>query len=156
MRMDTLFAGVAVEAFPGAVEWYARLFGRTADVVVADNEVMWRVADTAWLYVIEDAGRAGRSLVTISVSDLDQAVAELGARGISSGAIETVGDAGRKATVTDPEGNAIALIQIAVRSRPESSPSRRNPCPTPSASTPPRSGSGPMLKGPRGQRRFRR
>ncbi|MEV7802696.1 VOC family protein [Microbispora sp. NPDC088329] len=113
MTMETLFAAVAVEAFPGAVEWYARLFGRAADVVVADNEVMWRVADTAWLYVIEDAGRAGRSLVTISVSDLDQAVAELDARGIRSGDIETVGDAGRKATVTDPEGNAIALIQIA-------------------------------------------
>jgi predicted enzyme related to lactoylglutathione lyase len=113
MTMEMLFAGVAVEAFSGAVEWYGRLFGRAADVVVTDQEVMWRVADTAWLYVIEDAGRAGRSLVTISVSDLDQAVADLDSRGISSGRIETVGDAGRKATVTDPEGNSIALIQVA-------------------------------------------
>ncbi|GAA0357590.1 VOC family protein [Microbispora corallina] len=113
MTMELLFAGVAVEAFPGAVEWYSRLFGRAADVVVTDQEIMWRIADTAWLYVIEDAGRAGRSLVTISVSDLDQTVADLDARGISSGRIETVGDAGRKATVTDPEGNSIAFIQVA-------------------------------------------
>lgn len=113
MAMELLFAGVAVGAFPDAVEWYGRLFGRAADVVVTDQEVMWRVAETGWLYVIEDPGRAGRSLVTISVSDLDEAVADLEARGISSGPIETVGDAGRKATVTDPEGNSIALIQVA-------------------------------------------
>lgn len=113
MAMELLFAGVAVGAFPDAVEWYGRLFGRAADVVVTDQEVMWRVADTGWLYVIEDPARAGRSLVTISVSDLDEAVTDLEARGISSGRIETVGDAGRKATMTDPEGNSIALIQVA-------------------------------------------
>ncbi|NJC69629.1 VOC family protein [Planosporangium thailandense] len=113
MEMELLFAGVAVGAFADAVEWYGRLFGRAADVVVTDHEVMWRVAGTGWLYVIKDAARAGRSLVTISVPDLDEAVADLETRGISSGPIETVGDAGRKATVTDLEGNSIALIQVA-------------------------------------------
>lgn len=112
MAMELLFAGVPVGTFPDAVDWYSRLFGRAADVVVTDHEVMWRVAGTGWLYVIEDAARAGRSLVTISVSDLDEAVADLKARGIDSGPIETVGDAGRKATVTDPDGNAIAFIQV--------------------------------------------
>ncbi|MEV1288945.1 VOC family protein [Micromonospora sp. NPDC049679] len=111
--MELLFAQVAVGAFADAVEWYGRLFGRAADVVVNDHEVMWRVADTGWLYVIEDDSRAGNGLVTISVSDLDEVVTDLEARGISSGRIETIGDAGRKAIVTDPDGNSIALIQIA-------------------------------------------
>ncbi|NMH96541.1 VOC family protein [Pseudonocardia sp. K10HN5] len=114
MAMELLFAGLAVADFPGAVEWYGRVFDREADVIVTDREVMWRVADAGWLYVIEDEARAGTGLVTISVSDLAEAVIDLEARGISSGGIETVGDAGRKAVVTDPEGNSIAFIEVAV------------------------------------------
>ncbi|HEY5359649.1 MAG TPA: hypothetical protein VIJ82_18535 [Streptosporangiaceae bacterium] len=52
--IDILFAGVAVADFGAAVGWYGRVFGRPADVVVTDNEVMWRIADAAWLYVIGD------------------------------------------------------------------------------------------------------
>lgn len=36
---------------------------------------MWRVADGGWLYVIEDADRAGHSLVTITLTDLAAAAA---------------------------------------------------------------------------------
>ena len=32
---------------------------------------MWRVAETAWLYVVVDAVRAGHGLVALSVADLD-------------------------------------------------------------------------------------
>ena len=44
--MDELFAGVAVADFPRAAEWYGRLFGRDADVVAHDREVMWQVTGT--------------------------------------------------------------------------------------------------------------
>ena len=71
--MDELFAGVAVADFPRAAEWYGRLFGRDADVVAHDREVMWQVTGTGWLYVVEDAARAGRGLVAIAVPDLDEA-----------------------------------------------------------------------------------
>jgi predicted enzyme related to lactoylglutathione lyase len=110
--MEQLFAGVSVAVFDEAVEWYERFFSRAADVLVHDYEVMWRVAPTAWLYVIEDASRAGKGVVTISVPDLDAAVAELEARGVTCGAIEAIGDAGHKATLTDPDGNRVALIQV--------------------------------------------
>jgi predicted enzyme related to lactoylglutathione lyase len=110
--MELLFAGLAVADFPGAVEWYGRLFGRDADVVAHDTEVMWRVSDSGWLYVVGDAARAGRGLVAISVADLEETVTDLASRGIRSGPIEADGDAGRKAVVTDPEGNAIAFISI--------------------------------------------
>jgi predicted enzyme related to lactoylglutathione lyase len=110
--MEVLFAGVQVAAFAEAVEWYERFFGRSADVVPHDHEVMWQVAGTGWLYVVGDASAAGKAVVTISVSDLKAAVAELDERGISSGGIEAVGDAGHKARFSDPEGNVIALIQV--------------------------------------------
>lgn len=108
-----LFAGVLVARFDEAVDWYSRFFGRGADVVAHDREVMWRVSDGGWLYVLEDADRAGRSVVTISVPDLDQAVRDLATRAIRAGDSEAVGEAGRKATTFDPDGNEVALVQMA-------------------------------------------
>lgn len=113
MPMEVLFAGVRVRQLGPAIEWYGRLFGRAPDIVPNDQEVMWRVSDGGWLYVIEEPGRAGDSLVTISVTDLSREVAVLEARQVSLGPIEPVGDAARKATTTDPDGNSIALIQVA-------------------------------------------
>ena len=110
--MEVLFAGVRVRELAPAVEWYSRFFGRPADIVPNDDEVMWRVTDGAWLYVILDAARAGNSLVTICMSSLDEAVAELSGRGIALGAITPVGDAGRKARGHDPDGNSIDLIEV--------------------------------------------
>jgi predicted enzyme related to lactoylglutathione lyase len=109
-----LFAGVAVTDFDAAVAWYGRLFGRPADVIANDHEVMWRFADAAWLYVVADPERAGRALLALSVSDLDQTVAEIGGRGIASGPIEIVGTAGRKAPFTDADGNVVRFIEVTV------------------------------------------
>src|SRR6516162_6719442 len=113
MRMDTevLFAGVPAADFAAALRWYEQLFGRAADVVAHDREVMWRVADGGWLYVVEDAARAGRGLVTISVPDLDAAVREAIGRGVDVETAHSVGEAGRKAVMTDPDGNTVALIE---------------------------------------------
>jgi predicted enzyme related to lactoylglutathione lyase len=113
MAMEVLFAGVSVRDFPAAVEWYSRLFNRAADVVAHDHEVMWRVTETGWLYIVEDPDRAGRSVAAISVTDLDAAVAEVTSRGLRAGSIEQEGDAARKATLEDPDGNRVALIEVA-------------------------------------------
>jgi predicted enzyme related to lactoylglutathione lyase len=110
--MEVLFASVPVADLDEARGWYERLFGRTADIVPNEHEVMWRVAGNGWLYVIEDHERAGRTVVTISVSDLDQLVGELASRGIATEPIEAVGDAGRKANLLDPDGNVISWIQV--------------------------------------------
>jgi glyoxylase I family protein len=110
---EVLFAGVPVANFDRAVSWYTQFFGRPADVVAHDREVMWRVVDGGWLYVVADSDRAGHSVVTIAVADLDRAVREVTARGIAVGPTEDVGGAGRKATMLDPDGNLIALIHVA-------------------------------------------
>ncbi|MFL6239107.1 MAG: VOC family protein [Actinomycetes bacterium] len=113
MPMQVLFAGVRVRELGAATEWYGRLFGREPDIVPNDNEVMWRVTDGGWVYVLHDADRAGDGLLTIAVSDLDEALQELASRNMTFGPVEPVGDAGRKATTVDADGNTIALIQVA-------------------------------------------
>jgi predicted enzyme related to lactoylglutathione lyase len=110
--MEVLFASVPVADLQVALNWYEQLFGRAADVVPNDSEVMWCVAGNGWLYVIEDPDRAGMTVVTISVDDLDQFIADLANRGIRAGSIEAVGDAGRKSNVKDADGNIISCIQV--------------------------------------------
>jgi predicted enzyme related to lactoylglutathione lyase len=110
--MEVLFASVPVADLRSAKVWYEQLFGRAADIVPNENEVMWCVAGNGWLYVIGDSERAGRTVVTVSVSDLDQFVADLSKRGISAGPIQSVGGAGRKADVVDADGNVISWIQV--------------------------------------------
>ena len=110
--MDVLFAGVPVRDFSVSQDFYVRLFGRPPDVVAHDTEVMWRVTDGGWLYIVEDPERAGGSLVAVAVADLQTSLDELAARGVRSGPIEPQGDDARKATVTDPDGNVVAFLQV--------------------------------------------
>ena len=111
MRIDVAFSGVAVSAIAPARVFYGRLFGREPDIVATDDEVMWRLTDSAWLYVVVDPTRAGRSLVTMAVEDLEATLAELEVRSIVVEQLEVM-DAGRKATVRDPDGNTLAVIEV--------------------------------------------
>jgi predicted enzyme related to lactoylglutathione lyase len=111
MDVEIAFTGVPVRDLSSGRDFFERIFGRVADVEVAADEVMWRVAETAWLYVVVDAVRAGNGLVALSVSDLDATLAEISSRGISPARMEAVGG-GRKATVFDYDGNTVAIIQV--------------------------------------------
>jgi predicted enzyme related to lactoylglutathione lyase len=112
VTMEVLFASVPVSDLQAATPWYEQLFGRAADIVPNEDEVMWCVAGNGWLYVVEDPERAGRTVVTISVSDLDLFVDELASRGIRAGPIEAVGVAGRKANSVDSDGNVMSWIDV--------------------------------------------
>lgn len=105
------FTGIPVRDLTPGRDFFERLFGRSADVEVAEDEVMWRVAETAWLYVVVDAARAGNGLVALSVADLEATLAELSGRGIIPARVEAVGG-GRKATMFDPDGNSVAILQV--------------------------------------------
>jgi hypothetical protein len=87
MVMEVLFASVPVTVtdLGATTGWYEQLFGRPADIVPNENEIMWSIAGNGWLYVVRDPERAGRTVVTISVSDLDQFVADLASRGSRMG-----------------------------------------------------------------------
>jgi hypothetical protein len=111
-EIEVLFAAVSVADFDGALDWYTRLFGRPPDITVHETEVMWRILESAWLYVVLDRERAGKSVVTLSVRDLDTAAARIAARGVRTDSFERVGDAGRKATFRDPDGNTISFAEV--------------------------------------------
>jgi predicted enzyme related to lactoylglutathione lyase len=115
MRVDVAFTGIAVSELTSARAFYGRLFGRGPDIVASDDEVMWRLTDSAWLYVVVDGARAGRSLVTLAVEDLDAALVELEVRSVAPEQVEEM-EAGRKATVRDPDGNTLAIVQVFERS----------------------------------------
>ena len=87
-------------------------------MAVNENEVMWRIADHAWLYLIVDPPRAGRTVVTMAVGQLDDATAAIEERGITATSFETIPGAGRKAFFEDPDGNTIAIIEV-LRHNPE-------------------------------------
>jgi predicted enzyme related to lactoylglutathione lyase len=108
-----VFAGLPVTDRDGALVWYERLLGRPADMLPNDAEAVWRLAETASLYVVVDRDRAGGGVVTLVVDDLDACLAEVVARGVVPGPIAVVGDAGRKAIVADPDGNCVAIVEIA-------------------------------------------
>ena len=109
--IDVLFAGVAVAYYHAARAWYERLLGRPPDMIPNDNEATWRLAVAGWIYVVGDAHRAGKALLTLIVDDLDRHVAELGERGFATGAIETAPGLYRRVVVTDPEGNTITFAE---------------------------------------------
>src|SRR5258708_1292237 len=115
MNVDVLFAGVAVTEFEQARAWYERFFGRDPDIVANDEEGMWQLAGTGWLYIVGDPQHAGNSIVAMAVSNIETATSGLEARGVTTGPIEKEGEAGLKALVRDPDGNSIAIIEVAGR-----------------------------------------
>ena len=108
-----MFDRVGGDACASSLAWYGRFFGRVPDVVAHEEEVLWRVKDGAWLYVLRDPAQAGHSIVTMAVASIEDAVSGLDARGVATGPIQPEGDAGRKAVVRDPDGNSIAIIEVA-------------------------------------------
>jgi predicted enzyme related to lactoylglutathione lyase len=109
LTINHVFAGIAVADYDAALVWYTRFFGRSPDVIVTENESMWQVAETGWIYLVGDTNRAGKALITLLVNDMEDHVAELEQRGLATSAIETVTGLYRKAVMTDPEGNMISI-----------------------------------------------
>jgi catechol 2,3-dioxygenase-like lactoylglutathione lyase family enzyme len=109
MAIKQVFVGVAAAHLDSALAWYERLLGRPPDTIPNENEAVWQLADTGWIYVVADTDRAGKSLLTLIVDDLEDHVAELPERGHPTGAIDTVPGLYRKAVIIDPEGNMITF-----------------------------------------------
>jgi predicted enzyme related to lactoylglutathione lyase len=112
VRISYAFAGLVVANRDQAQAWYERLLGKPPTFLPNDLEAVWQVADTASVYLLADAERAGRGIMTLIVDDLDATLAEIDGRGIAAGAIEEIPGAGRKSTITDPDGNRVSIVQI--------------------------------------------
>ncbi len=112
MAMNVFFAGVAVKNFQTACAWYERLLGRPPDMRPNDIEATWQFSEQAWMYVIADADRAGKALLTLIIDDLEQHVVVLSKRGFVPVEIEDDPGKYRKVSFRDPEGNTIAFGQV--------------------------------------------
>jgi catechol 2,3-dioxygenase-like lactoylglutathione lyase family enzyme len=107
--MTEVFAGLPVADHAAARGWYERLVGRPPDMEPHATESVWKLAGSAWIYVVEDAERAGRGLLTVIVDDLDAQLAGLAERGVETGPVETIGDGMRGTRIRDPDGNRITF-----------------------------------------------
>jgi catechol 2,3-dioxygenase-like lactoylglutathione lyase family enzyme len=103
-----LFAGLRVRDFDAARPWYERLLGEPS-FLPHDTEAVWTLADERSVYVVEHAGGAGESVVTIFVDDLDERVAAIAARGLEPHETETYANGVRKVVYRDPDGNEIGF-----------------------------------------------
>lgn len=111
MTVAHLFAGIPVTDRDMAVSWYERLTGRPPDLIPNEQEAAWRLTETGWIFILVDPARAGTGLHTLLVENLDTCIAELAGRCIETGPVQILGTAARRAIVTDPDGNQLALGQ---------------------------------------------
>jgi catechol 2,3-dioxygenase-like lactoylglutathione lyase family enzyme len=105
-----LFAGVPVSNLEASVDWYTRLFGRPPDDRVG-HEVLWEIAEHAWLFIEPNASQAGAGRITLAVDGLDALLEHLAAEGIEHEPIETYSNGVRHVKIPDPDGNAIAFAE---------------------------------------------
>jgi glyoxylase I family protein len=111
MSIEHVLAVVPVADFDVAHAWYERLFGRSADNVPMKGVLVeWRVTDSGWVQVTLDTDRAGSGLLNFAVADLDQHLADLTAKGLTPGAVETVNKGVQLSALHDPDGNRITFI----------------------------------------------
>jgi predicted enzyme related to lactoylglutathione lyase len=112
MPITHVLAGLAVVEVDSALPWYERLLGRPADALPMDGLAEWHFPQSGVIQVIADADRAGRSLLTLGVDDLERELNTLRERGLDPGAMDDeTSDKVLFAKVTDPEGNAITLVE---------------------------------------------
>jgi catechol 2,3-dioxygenase-like lactoylglutathione lyase family enzyme len=112
MSIDAVLAGIPVAEFDAAVGWYETLLGRPADDRPMEGLADWHFAGTGSVQVVQDAERAGKGLLTLSVDDLADFVSDLEERGLRPGPIDdTTSTKVLFLTIADPEGNAVTLVE---------------------------------------------
>jgi hypothetical protein len=112
MTLD-LFAGNPVSDYAAARPWYERLLGGEPSFLPHETEAVWELAEHRYLYIVEDAERAGGAIQTVFVDDLDARVANIGSRGIDPDEREEYPGKARKATYRDADGNEISFAGAA-------------------------------------------
>jgi catechol 2,3-dioxygenase-like lactoylglutathione lyase family enzyme len=113
IQADVILAGVAVADIEAAIGWYGKLLGRTHDERPMKEAAEWRLATGGSIQLILDKARAGKSMTTIAVSDIDKLVTDLGARGVTTKASAAGSGPYRLAQVQDPDGNLLTFSQKA-------------------------------------------
>lgn len=106
------FAGLVVTNRDRAVTWYERFFGRPPDMRPNDAEAAWQMTESASVYLLADAERAGRGVVTLVVDVLDTTLMQVAGRGIVHADMQIIPGAGRKAVFHDLDGNVVSIVEL--------------------------------------------
>lgn len=103
-----IFAGIAVNDFRQALDWYERLLGAAPSFYPNDIEAVWELAESRHVYIIQDAARAGGAVGMIWVDDPIAVVADIAERGIEPVDVEKHGDVW-KYVFHDADGNETGI-----------------------------------------------
>ena len=108
MTVD-LFAGIPVSDLRRALAWYGQLLGAEPAFRPNNREAVWELAEHRYVYIELLPDRAGPSMHTLFVDDLDERVEGIRGRGLAPDVHETYENGVRKVTFHDPDGNEIGL-----------------------------------------------
>jgi predicted enzyme related to lactoylglutathione lyase len=112
MAVNRVLAGIAVSDVDAVLPWYEQLFGRPIDARPMDILADYHFPNGAVVQLVADADRAGRSLLTLDFDDLEAELAAMHERGLKTSPLDdTTSDKVLIATASDPDGNAITLVQ---------------------------------------------
>jgi predicted enzyme related to lactoylglutathione lyase len=112
VSINRVLAGVAVADFDAVLPWYERLFGRPPDALPMEGLAEWHVPSGGAVQLVANAERAGRSTLTLDLDGLEHELAAMRGRGLDAGAVDdTTSDKVLIASMSDPEGNAITLVE---------------------------------------------
>jgi len=110
MAFTQVSAEMMVSDHGTAVAWYSKLLGGDPDRRPMDGLVEWQIIDTASIQVFADPSKAGSSIVTIGVDDLDGHARALADVGLELDR-QTTPRGQHLGSITDPDGNLIVFAQ---------------------------------------------
>ncbi len=110
MTITNALAGIAVDDINEALDFYERLFGRSADARPMADLAEWKLPGVGWVQVHTDADRAGASMLILVVDDIAEELGRLSLHGLMP-VSKSVGDFFKTAKFRDSDGNQIVLSQ---------------------------------------------
>ncbi len=110
MEIQGLYGVVATGDMKAAEAFYTGLIGRGPDDRPMDSLIQWRDLAGAGIQVVDDAAKAGSSLLTIVVPNMAEARAATTSHGLELGE-DVTGDFGVIAQISDPDGNLVTLAE---------------------------------------------
>jgi hypothetical protein len=111
MPVTGILAGIAVRNLDQSLGWYQRLLGRPQDALPMDGLADW-TDEAGTIQLVQDAKRAGQSIITLNVDDLEALVATLRKHSLEPSDIDdNTSDKVLIATIADPDGNSITLVE---------------------------------------------
>jgi hypothetical protein len=109
VTVDKVYAVISTGHLDQSKEWYTRFFGRAPDLHPMAEVYEWYVG-AGGVQLVDDATRAGQSMLTVIVPDLEDCRRALQSRQLTLGS-SSGGDFARIAQITDVDGNQVTLAQ---------------------------------------------